>query len=290
MNKRISVMIRPARNADTPQVMELTSHIWDGDDYVPYVWSEWLSDPQGLLVVAEHQDQILGLGKLTRLSEEDWWLEGLRVHPEFEGRGIASQLHEYLFETWKEIGSGTVRLGTASFRLTVHHLCEKFGFRKVSECTPFAAQALEEPSARYNFLLLQPEEALEATNFTLKSPSLILSSGLVDLGWQWAPPREVYLSRMIKEQKAWWWRERRGLLALREDKDPGKETTLMIQFIACHLEDIVELLQDFRNITTVLGYKRAGWMAPLSADLLPLLQTASFERDWDASIFLFSNP
>jgi len=68
-------------------VLELTRTIWEGDDYVPHVWGEWLADPQGLLAVAEHQGRVLGLGKLTRLSEDDWWLEGLRTHPNTKGGG-----------------------------------------------------------------------------------------------------------------------------------------------------------------------------------------------------------
>jgi len=290
MNERVAVTVRQAYDTDTQQVMELSSHIWEGEDYIPYVWSEWLSDPQGLLVVAEHQERIVGLGKLTRLSEEDWWLEGLRVHPEFEGLGIASQLHEYLFNTWKRIGNGSVRLGTASFRLPVHHLCKKFGFRKVGECTPFVAHPLDDPTILERFHLLRSEDAMEAAHFAQNSPSLTLSNGLMDLGWQWAPPRKDYLSRMINDQKIWWWNDRRGLLSLREDKDPDKEPSLVIQIIACPMEEIVELLLDFRRLTHALGYQRAGWMAPLSPDLLPHLEAASFARDWDASMFLFSYP
>jgi GNAT superfamily N-acetyltransferase len=323
MEKRehLNVIIRPACETDTPGVMELSSQIWDGEDYVPYVWSEWLSDPQGRLVIADHESRVIGLGKLTRLSEEDWWLEGLRVHPEFEGRGIASKIHEYLMNTWIQIGRGSVRLGTASFRLPVHHLCDRLGFKKIIEFTPFVAPTLSIQSSASDsdsresivadqlapgkfekevpphgspapvvFKLVTFREITEATTFALQSPSLALSSGLMDLGWQWAPPREVYLARMIEDRKAWWWQERRGLLALDEEKGSKNEPASMIMLLACSREDVVDLLSDYRRLAASLGYQRAAWMAPLHPDLLPALQTASFERDWDASIFIYSRP
>jgi len=317
--ERLNVIIRPAIETDTSGVMELSSQIWDGEDYVPYVWSEWLSDPTGMLVVAEHESKVIGLGKLTRLSEEDWWLEGLRVHPGLEGRGIASQIHEYLMNAWIQIGRGSVRLGTASFRIPVQHLCDRLGFKKIVEYSHFVAPTIMKQTSDSSsvvhddsaadqyapdtvenvvssksssppavFKSVTIEEVTEATTFALQSPSLALSSGLMDLGWQWAPPREFYLARIIEDRKAWWWRNRRGLLALGEDKDARKSPTSMIMLLACSREDIVELLPDYRRMAASLGYQGAGWMAPLHPDLLPSLQATSFERDWDASILIYS--
>jgi GNAT superfamily N-acetyltransferase len=318
-NERLKVTVRPALETDTPAVMELSSHIWDGEDYVPYVWSDWLSDVQGMLVVAENETRIVGLGKLTCLSEEDWWLEGLRVHPEYEGRGIASQIHEHLMNVWIKIGRGTIRLGTASFRLPVQHLCDRLGFEKIAEFSIFVASTiLSQSSSSASYLpgettldqpapasiekavssassapptVFQPvltEEVKRATTFALESPSLGLSSGLMDLGWQWAPPREVFLTRFIEDQKVWWWKGRRGMLALDEEKTSGKDPASMIMLLACSREDISGLLSDYRTLAASLGYQRAAWMAPLHPEILPALKAASFERDWDASIFIYS--
>jgi len=77
--KRLNVICRPASIKDTPDVMDLTCKIWDGEDYVPAVWTEWLCDATGELAVAECDNRVIGLGKLTRLSSEDWWLETLKA-------------------------------------------------------------------------------------------------------------------------------------------------------------------------------------------------------------------
>lgn len=41
---------------------------------------------------------VVGLSKITRIDADQWWLEGLRVHPDFQGRGVASHLQDDLLE------------------------------------------------------------------------------------------------------------------------------------------------------------------------------------------------
>jgi GNAT superfamily N-acetyltransferase len=108
-----------------------------GDDYVPKVWLEWLFDPEGLLAIAKFECQVVGIGKLTKLSACDWWLEGLRVHPQFEGKRIAPRLHKYLLEFWGRNCSGTFCFATVSNREPVKHLAQVNGFQIVGEYSTF---------------------------------------------------------------------------------------------------------------------------------------------------------
>jgi GNAT superfamily N-acetyltransferase len=140
-----TVVCRPALPKDTQQVLDLTRQIWEGEDYVPYVWEEWLSDYEGMLSVVEYGGRVIGLGKLSLLAPGQWWLEGLRIHPEFQGRGIGSHLHNYLIERWLKIGDGVIRLVTGSSRLAVHHMSERTGFKKIGELTPIRPQHWMDP-------------------------------------------------------------------------------------------------------------------------------------------------
>lgn len=302
--ERLDVHIRPARETDTPDVIDLTRMIWDGEDYVPSVWADWLADEPGMLSVAEYEGRVLGLGKLTRLSDEDWWLEGLRVHPQYEGRGIASRLHKYLTEYWLQTGHGTLRLATASFRLPVHHLCERFGFQKILESTSYLAPALNQNSAieatevstLYQtedqtsevFTIVTQDGVDQAVSFAVQSQTLSLNAGMVELGWRFAPPRAIYLAEIAKRKKLLWWRRPKGLLALREDEEDNQgNPSLIVQFLACSLEAVAECLVDYRRLAGALGYAKAFWMAPLQPELLLLLEKAGFQRDWDASLWLY---
>lgn len=286
MSHRLQVTCRPARESDTPDVMELTSTIWEGEDYVPRVWADWLADPNGQLVVAEREGRVLGLGKLTRLSEQDWWFEGLRVHPKFEGQGIASQINEYMVTLWLEIGSGTVRLATASFRRPVHHIAERSGFQKATEFSIFIAPAL--PVENEEFLPVLPDQIDEAWSCVRASPTLRLTSGLMDLGWQWAPPRRSFLAKAIHDGKTYWWRGKDGLLSVREDIEPGKDTVAMLHYFACPEELIVDYLLSFRRLAARLGLPKAALNAPLFPQMLSWLEDAGFQRDWEDSLYIYA--
>ncbi len=298
-SKRIQVYCRPAQQSDTPAVLALCALIWEGDDYVPEVWGEWLADPEGRLLVAEYQGRVVGLGKLSRLSPEDWWLQGLRVHPEFEGRGVASQLHEALMQAWQEIGCGTVRLATASFRLPVQHLCERLGFRKVGEFTPFAApsglsekhtggqQTSQPGEAPETFTPLKTEEVAEALSIALPSESLRLNYGQIDMEWEFTPLRLEYLRRASAQGRAWWWRGRRGLLAAYTEADNQGVDTLAAMFVACSQPELSACLVDFRRLAAAQGYSKAAWVAALNPELAPALQAASFQRDWEHAMYLY---
>ncbi|MBN2548422.1 MAG: GNAT family N-acetyltransferase [Anaerolineales bacterium] len=285
--ERLPVTLRRARQSDKADMLDLTRNIWDGDDYVPHAWEGWLVDSQGLLVVAEHEGRVLGLAHLARLSSEDWWMEGMRVHPEFEGRGIASQLHEYLTSYWLRHGSGTVRLTTASFRQEVHHLCQKQGFQKMLEISFFIAPALDEPLPEAVFTGLTGADLVTALEFIRQSPSLMFSAGMLELGWRMAPPREVYLADTIQAGRAWWWRGREGLLSTWDDEDEEGPPIPYIQCIACSPNQLAECLLDFRRLAGSLERKQAGWMAPLHPELLPILSQTGFKRDWDEAMFLY---
>ena len=283
------LVCRPALPKDTPEVMELTRTIWDGEDYVPHVWGEWLADPQGLLAVVEFGGRVVGLGKLTQLSARDWWLEGLRVHPDFERRGIASHLNDFLLDYWLRKGAGVIRLVTASYRLPIHRICEHTGFRKVGEFTPFLAPTIELKSGGRDEISFAPvtgSQAEEGSDFVHYSPVMALSAGLMDLSWQWVTPSPEIIRQAIDHQQAYWWSDRRGMLVISEDNERSPRTS-MIRLLACQNEDLAEMLQDFRKLAGQLGFHQAGWVAPLQPAIEPLLNQAGFQRDWDASLFVF---
>src|SRR5512143_2783104 len=89
------VVIRPALPADKESVLEFCKHIWDGEDYIAFVWDWWLADASGEMFVAEYAGNAVGLARLTHLAPGQWWLEGFRVDPQHLDKHIGSQLHNY---------------------------------------------------------------------------------------------------------------------------------------------------------------------------------------------------
>jgi ribosomal protein S18 acetylase RimI-like enzyme len=287
--ERLYVLVcRPALPKDTAQALELTRHIWEGQDYVPQVWETWLNDYNGLLAVAEYGGRVVGLGKLTRLSPDEWWLEGLRVHPRYEGRGIASHLHDYLLDYWERQGSGVVRLLTGSFNQRVQHLCERSGFRKVGEFTFYLAMA--RTGEAHHFRPLSADEVTKALAFASRTPSLTPAAALVDTGWRRLRLSREHLEEALRRERAWWWKPpgspRQALLLAMDDEDEHGRF-LLIQYLTCAAGHLEECLQDARCLAAALDYPRLGWFAPLEAELEPHLLSAGFERQWDDSLYLY---
>ncbi len=280
----VELVCRLALPQDTAAILELSRHIWNGHDYIPFVWQEWLADADGFLAVAEYGSRIAGMGKLTRLAEDEWWLEGLHVHPDFEGRGFATHIHRYLMERWKEKGKGVIRLATASKRIAVHRICHKLGFQKVAEFSAYERSPLTAGDGGA-FTLIRPQEADEAFAKALSSPLLPLCFNLIDLDWQWAQPRLSYLQRRVEARQAYWWRERQGILCVAEDEEETK--SLMMRWVACQPEVLSDLLEDFSRFAAERGYEKAAWLAPVQPTVLTALQKAAFQPAWEMSLFVF---
>jgi GNAT superfamily N-acetyltransferase len=284
MELKPTPVCRPVLDQDTEAVLELCSHIWEGEDYIPYVWQDWLVDQRGFLAAVEYGERLAGLCRLVRLSEGQWWLEGMRVHPDLAGRGIGSHLHAYMLERWQGMGGGVIRLATMHDNVRVHRICARTNFQRLGEITAFRAPALAEPCDAFRPLSL--DETLQALACSLESPGLNLSYGMYDLGWQWCVPDRETMAQVIRAGRAWWWRHDQGLLLLWEDQETD-EFLLVIQLAACPLDQQVDLLLDFRRLAARLGSSSVEWNLPPSTEAMPALLEAGFQRSWDDSIYLY---
>jgi GNAT superfamily N-acetyltransferase len=269
---------RPALPRDTADVKHFCKFIWDGHDYVPYVWPEWLADPRGQLVVAEYAGHTVGLAKMTLLAPGQWWLEGFRVDPQLQGLKIGSHINQYVNDWWLEHGDGVVRLMTSSERVQVHHLSERLGYMRIGAVERHSAPALAQPTN--SFRPVKKNELSQAFAFAQGSPSLALSHGLMDLGWQFLAPDEPTLGGFVEQTHLWWWREEEGLLAA-QDGDEDEDKTLYLCLLACQIEALSDLLHQVRLLATHLGYQHVSWIAPQDPVALGSLKQAGYELEWD---------
>ena len=247
----------------------------------------WLADPHGILAVAEYAGHAVGLAKITLLATGQWWLEGFRVDPKFQGLKIGSHIHGYIDDWWQEHGNGIARLMTSSKRVQVHHLCEKFGYAKMGEMAGFIASPLDEPTDA--FQPVEENEIQEAVQFAKRSPSLRLSNGLIDLGWSFVTPNPDTFQELVRKRLAWWWREREGLLLAWEDEGetPEDERLLAIGLPACQVEALPEFLLDIRRLAPQAGYAKVFWIAQLHDELAVIMKEAGYERDWKNAGYIY---
>jgi GNAT superfamily N-acetyltransferase len=285
------VVIRPALPLDREAVLEFCKFIWDGHDYIPYVWDDWLADPDGEMFVAEYAGKAVGLGRLTLLAPGQWWLEGLRVDPAYQGRKIGSLMNDYINALWLERGEGVVRLLTSSQRVQVHHLCERQGFVRVGERAFHTAEPLAAQTSELPWMPVAESEIPEAVRFALEGETRSMTSPFVDVGWRFATPTDELFREFMgrAETRIYWWRGRDGLLLAREDDwDEGR--FLLVSLVACLNRDLTALLLDLRALAARDGFHAVGWNANLVQPLADTLAEAGFSREDDHSGYLFERP
>jgi ribosomal protein S18 acetylase RimI-like enzyme len=199
----LNFKLRSARDEDAERILEISSRIWEGEDYIPYVLEEWLRDKNSELCVAELEGNVISFARYLRLVPGYIWLEGLRTHPDFQGRGAARAITHYLIE--KAVSEGALRVGlsvysgnTASLRLA-----ESMGFKRRASFVYLEGkfEDLPELEISQEVPLSRPLKAsdLEACDFLFSSKFLLAAKGYLPLGWRFYPffmNPETALSRM----------------------------------------------------------------------------------------------
>ncbi len=272
-------VIRPALPRDKADVAAFTKSIWDGHDYVGLVFPEWLADPKGMLLVAEYGGRCVGCAKATQLAADQWWLEGFRVDPAVQGRGIGSRLDAAINAWWDVHGQGVVRLMTHARRVQVHHLCEKRGYRRCGEVWYFWAEPLSEPAS--NFSPLLPDQAEQAASFVRQTAP----GRLLGLDWAFADPTPELLQRLAEAGQAFWWGEQRGLVTFwEEQEDQGWSWVIGLE--ACAEGHRVDLLSQVRGLAAAHG-KNAAWMNIADQATIQALERAGYVRMWQEPGILY---
>ena len=136
--------VRLARPDDRGAVLRFASTTWDGWDYIPEVWDDWVVPSSGIALVATVQaplngdeprdaegapltvGQPIALTRVVMLSETEAWVEGIRVDPRVRGMGVATDLQTAELHWIAAHDGNVVRYMTAannigSQRLGAHH-------------------------------------------------------------------------------------------------------------------------------------------------------------------------
>ncbi len=120
--------IRPVRPADRERVVELTRDVWEGHDYIPDVFDDWVSDAGAAFQAAELDGVVVGLQRLRPFAAGLVWYEGLRVASTHRRRGIARAMLTSAIDEARQQGFREMRLATRE-RPAID-LFESAGFRQ----------------------------------------------------------------------------------------------------------------------------------------------------------------
>ncbi len=207
--------LRDAIAADKEPILEFCHQTWDWGDYIEFVWDEWFNDPRGGLRVGELNGRPVGVNKLTMLTPQEGWMEGMRLHPDYRGRGYAHQFMADMVLLAKEKGAQVIRLATGSNNVPIQTVAKRLGLRKVAAFTPYNAESLGiaalqaegkmELSAAVRqrlgqFYILEPADAGAVWQHIERSPLRSVARLYAD-GWAWAELTNAKLLKRLRDHQ-----------------------------------------------------------------------------------------
>lgn len=278
--------IRPARAGDRAAMERICAQVWDGDDYVPYVWDEWLADERGPLIVGELEGQVVALSKITFQTPDQGWLRGMRVDPEYRGRGIAGRFLRYSLAYARDHGARAVRLSTNDYNTPVHLAAGRAGMERIGVYVSWVAEPLPEGAPP---IFLSPDDRAHADAFLQASPVLAFCRGVYGLGWEWqelTPARlaESLEGRMVAAQLA----PDGGLGALAITSFDAEDQRLTIGLTDGQPAAVTALLRAIRAYASQFGAIRVRAWLPEIDWLRDVFQAAGFDYgDWKGALWLF---
>lgn len=123
--------IRPVRPADRDRILEISSDVWGGRDYIPTVFDRWVSDAGAAFEAAELEGVVVGVQRLHPYAPGLIWYEGLRVAKERRRQGIARAMVMAAIAEAREQNFREMRLATRDEPAV--RLFESVGFRRLVE-------------------------------------------------------------------------------------------------------------------------------------------------------------
>lgn len=124
----MTIEIRKAEPQDASAILEISSQIWDGTDYVPRILDKWLYDSTGVLWCALLDQKVLGFARSTYLSSNRCWLEGIRVSPDGRGKGLGKALAVFQIEDAFNKGFESCGLSSYVENYESLHIVRSHGF------------------------------------------------------------------------------------------------------------------------------------------------------------------
>lgn len=109
-----SVELRPVRVSDRERVAEISADVWEGHDYIPSVFDEWVSDPGAWFQAAELEGELVGVQRLRPIAPSVVWYEGLRVASRHRRQGLARAMLTAAAAQARGLGFTDLRLATAN--------------------------------------------------------------------------------------------------------------------------------------------------------------------------------
>ena len=215
--------IRRVKPTDKAEILAICKKIWEGDDYIPLIFDSWVSDKQGEFTAVLYEGKIVGMGKLTYLTETDVWLEGLRADPQSPVHGIGKAITVYYqkkLSRKKNITS--IRFSTYYANGQSRKLSENAGFRVLHKMSnkyyniwKREKERLQKKIAKAEgkVKIKEPVTLAELGTFIERSEYLKLAKNFLFLSWTAYPYSREVLKKIFYSPEQYHLVRREGKIA-----------------------------------------------------------------------------
>jgi len=277
--------VRPARPEDRDAVLAFCAHTWSDGDYIEYVWDDWLKEDNGVLLVGLLDGQPVAINHMHMISDDEAWLEGIRVDPAFRREGFGRIMTSRALVAAREHGATVARLITSSDNVASQGMMARFGFVRVAEMVRFRGPALA------------PDDGVEIATPTRPSPDdferiwewLVqsnlapLTGGLEYFDWQaralTEPLLRGYLAadqvRLIEE----WGAIQALAIAVPTAPDWDRTPTLAVRYMDGLADAIGRLALSLRAEAAATAYARVELWLPDLLILRDAMAGAGYDGD-----------
>ena len=172
--------IRKLRPSDRDDVMEISRHVWEGHDYLPSVFESWLNDENSHFYGVEQDGRVVAVANLRLLEGgRTGWMEGLRVHPDYRGKGYANEMTRFLVRKAEDFGIERLRYTTGDNNAASLKLASMAGFQRLLEKTVFWCVKPKKASVVRAYLPIEEWKPENAFELLKTNPNLVLHGVLV---------------------------------------------------------------------------------------------------------------
>ncbi|MFW9992607.1 MAG: GNAT family N-acetyltransferase [Candidatus Odinarchaeota archaeon] len=124
-------MIRDYQASDYPDLLEISKHIWQGEDYLPRRINDYVVDPNSHPMVAVENGRVIAIANIRFLTPKIAWLEALRSHPEIRGKGFATELTRKMLDKARLLGAEEAWLLSNAENRPAQRIIEKMAFNEM---------------------------------------------------------------------------------------------------------------------------------------------------------------
>jgi GNAT superfamily N-acetyltransferase len=137
------VAFRRLEQKDREPLLAIAARIWEGHDYLPFVFDPWVRDEAGYFAGLFLDGRLVGCGRYLPLDDRRVWLESLRIDPDEQRHGLGRVMSGHIVRTARERGYREFLFSTYFQNQGSIRISEAAGFRRIATYTNLEIEDLD---------------------------------------------------------------------------------------------------------------------------------------------------